>query len=260
MHGRGGVIMLLILCLVLALPAFGGYDLSWNTIDGGGGMSKGGPYILTGTIGQPDAATSAVNGHKLLGGFWPGSVPAHLRVLSPNGGETLYARKTYPITWQSGGDTPIYDVKIEYTDDNGNTWWPIDANTINDGQHDWEVPDFNSSSTECLIRISDANDANTSDMSDSTFTIYWYPECWDWPGQCHGDCSGNDLKVNIDDFYCFKDSYGSEYPDADYNPCADFDRDGDVDTDNFYTFKDSYAVTDVPGDCLPGDFNEIYKP
>ena len=33
----------------------GGYDLSWSTIDGGGGMSTGGGYTLSGTIGQPDA-------------------------------------------------------------------------------------------------------------------------------------------------------------------------------------------------------------
>jgi hypothetical protein len=92
-------------------------------------------------------------------------------------------------------------------------------------------------------------DANTS------CTVLWPPpgpECWTWPGQCHGDCDGNDLKVNIDDFYPFKDSYGSNYPDADYFECADFDRDGDVDIDDFYIFKDSYIVTDVPGDCTPG--------
>ena len=34
----------------------GGYDLTWNTIDGGGYMfSTGGGYSLGGTMGQPDA-------------------------------------------------------------------------------------------------------------------------------------------------------------------------------------------------------------
>ncbi len=78
------------------------------------------------------------------------------------------------------------------------------------------------------------------------------PDCWTWPGQCHGDCYGNDLKVNIDDFYLFKDSFGYSYPHANYDPCADFDRDGNVDIDDFYIFKDSFIVTDVPGDCPPG--------
>jgi hypothetical protein len=50
----------------------GTYELSWYTIDGGGGRSIGGPYALTGTIGQPDAAYSAGDNYELLGGFWPG--------------------------------------------------------------------------------------------------------------------------------------------------------------------------------------------
>ena len=50
----------------------GQYEISWYTIDGGGGRSAGGPYVLTGTIGQPDAAYSAGGNYELLGGFWPG--------------------------------------------------------------------------------------------------------------------------------------------------------------------------------------------
>ena len=33
---------------------------------------SGGPYILEGTIGQPDAAYSAGGPYEVLGGFWPG--------------------------------------------------------------------------------------------------------------------------------------------------------------------------------------------
>ena len=56
MHRLAVWIMLLI---VLAGPSANGqYELSWYTIDGGGGRSIGGPYTLTGTIGQPDAAYS----------------------------------------------------------------------------------------------------------------------------------------------------------------------------------------------------------
>ncbi len=50
----------------------GDYELSWSTIDGGGGTSTGGNYVLTGTIGQPDPAYSAGGDYDLLGGFWPG--------------------------------------------------------------------------------------------------------------------------------------------------------------------------------------------
>jgi len=48
------------------------YDLSWSTIDSGGGKSCGGQYIVTGTIGQHDAAYSEGGQYELLGGFWPG--------------------------------------------------------------------------------------------------------------------------------------------------------------------------------------------
>ncbi len=49
----------------------GGYDLTWNTIDGGGAtFSIGGPYSLGGTIGQPDAGTLSGGAYTLNGGFW----------------------------------------------------------------------------------------------------------------------------------------------------------------------------------------------
>ncbi len=50
----------------------GPYVLTWSTIDGGGGQSSGGLYVLTGTIGQPDAAYSADGDYEILGGFWSG--------------------------------------------------------------------------------------------------------------------------------------------------------------------------------------------
>lgn len=50
----------------------GDYDLSWSTIDGGGGTSTGGRYIVSGTISQPDAGEMAGGQYELLGGFWPG--------------------------------------------------------------------------------------------------------------------------------------------------------------------------------------------
>lgn len=49
----------------------GGFDLSWNTVDGGGGtFSAGGPYNLGGTAGQPDAAAQAGGPYDLQSGFW----------------------------------------------------------------------------------------------------------------------------------------------------------------------------------------------
>src|SRR5262245_53076464 len=46
------------------------YNLSWFTIDGGGGASTGGAYAISGTIGQPDAGKATGGNYTLEGGFW----------------------------------------------------------------------------------------------------------------------------------------------------------------------------------------------
>ena len=59
--------------LTIFVPvAYGDYKIVWSTIDGGGGQSSGGQYILNGTIGQPDAGYSSGGNYELLAGFWPG--------------------------------------------------------------------------------------------------------------------------------------------------------------------------------------------
>ena len=73
--------MRLLTCFAAALfipvTAHGGdFDLSWYTIDGGGGTSTGGNFELSGTIGQPDAGAMAGGDFELAGGFWPVSGPA----------------------------------------------------------------------------------------------------------------------------------------------------------------------------------------
>jgi hypothetical protein len=61
----------LAVCMMLLVsPAIGQYELSWSTIDGGGGRSTGGDYALVGTIGQPDATYSAGGPYEVFGGFW----------------------------------------------------------------------------------------------------------------------------------------------------------------------------------------------
>jgi hypothetical protein len=58
---------------IVAAQGGGGYDLTWSTIDGGGGASSGGGYTLMGTIGQPDAGMLTGGGYTLSGGFWSGA-------------------------------------------------------------------------------------------------------------------------------------------------------------------------------------------
>ena len=73
--------MALTLALAGGEPMLGGtdYDLSRNSIDGGGVMrSTGGDFELSGTIGQPDASLTPHtadlgnnNYYALAGGYWP---------------------------------------------------------------------------------------------------------------------------------------------------------------------------------------------
>lgn len=56
-------------------------NAAWHTFDAGGGVSTGAAYVLSGTIGQPDAGTPLLAGsYRLDGGFWPGarSLASHL--------------------------------------------------------------------------------------------------------------------------------------------------------------------------------------
>ncbi len=63
----------------LAAQTGGSYDLTWWTVDGGGGQVSGGGYTLTGTVGQHDTGIASRDAYTLLGGFWgSGFVPSRL--------------------------------------------------------------------------------------------------------------------------------------------------------------------------------------
>jgi hypothetical protein len=52
----------------------GGYDLSWSTVDSGGGAGVHNQLRLVGTIGQPDTETMTGGSYRLGGGFWGNGV------------------------------------------------------------------------------------------------------------------------------------------------------------------------------------------
>ncbi len=64
----------------LALAGFaalapGQISVPWSTIDCGGGTMSGGAYVVSVTIGQPDAGTMAGGAFVVTGGFWAGVTP-----------------------------------------------------------------------------------------------------------------------------------------------------------------------------------------
>lgn len=78
------LVAIALLLIVSTTLARSGYDLSWWTVDSGGGTASGGPYTLTGTVGQPDVGTLTGDGYTLSGGFWgAGAVAAEYKVYLP---------------------------------------------------------------------------------------------------------------------------------------------------------------------------------
>ena len=68
---KGTAVFLIVSAGTAAAYLGGDFDLSWFTIDGGGGAeSTGGEFALAGSIGQPEAGGMAGGSFELTGGFW----------------------------------------------------------------------------------------------------------------------------------------------------------------------------------------------
>ena len=67
------VILLTISYSLAAAQTGGGFNLTWSTVDGGGGVSTGGAFEVSGTIGQAEAGTLSGGAFTLSGGFWASS-------------------------------------------------------------------------------------------------------------------------------------------------------------------------------------------
>ncbi len=85
----------------------------------------------------------------------------------PNGGEIWVVESEEEITWSSYGD--IVNVALEYSTDGGVNWTAISSSVVNSGSYTWTVPEDTSS--DGLVRISDASDSALFDVSDQSFTI-----------------------------------------------------------------------------------------
>jgi hypothetical protein len=85
---------------------------------------------------------------------------AGLTLQAPNGNEHLAASSTFPIRWTI--DKSVNEVKLEYSRDNGSTFFTIADNVPNSGQYEWLVPvnfTFNG-----IIRVSDSQGKNWLDQ------------------------------------------------------------------------------------------------
>lgn len=67
-----GIIGVFVLASVAVGGSGGQFVIEWSSIDGGGGVSSGGQYSLSGTVGQPDAGYLYGGQFEIAGGFHTG--------------------------------------------------------------------------------------------------------------------------------------------------------------------------------------------
>ncbi len=86
---------------------------------------------------------------------------------APKGGEQWLSGRITPITWESGG---VSTVRLEFSKDNGASWDIVAASVeAADSAYAWTIPDTPSS--QCLVRITDTDDATHTDVSGAVFSI-----------------------------------------------------------------------------------------
>lgn len=93
----------------------------------------------------------------------------YITVLSPDGGEEIAIDSYYDILWDSA-EIPG-NVNIQYSGDNGSSWFSIEANVANSGSYMWG-PVAQTVSEEFLVRIVDSGDPLVYDDSDGVLTVY----------------------------------------------------------------------------------------
>ena len=125
-----GAIRILLAIGVMTGFAFAQLDIPWSTVDGGGGMSEGGEFRVSGTIGQPDAQYGMTGGvFTVDGGFWVMPV-----VMQTEGGPTLMIEPDAP-GWAT----------ISWTPDTGTNWilqesWDLTSGVWSNSPSGWTNP------------------------------------------------------------------------------------------------------------------------
>jgi hypothetical protein len=136
-----------------------------------------GDYAIIGAYADDDSGNNSGSAY-----IFEVTATGELTLLTPNGGEKLVAGSTYDITWDTNGI--IENVFIEYSNNNGVDWKPIDT-VANTGSYEWLVPKIDSN--QCLVRINDADYPAAGDVSNDVFRIYVCTLTHDYNHDCFVD-------------------------------------------------------------------------
>jgi hypothetical protein len=97
-----------------------------------------------------------------------------VRLISPNGGETLTSDEPFDIRWTLNEvKKPVDHVELSYSLDDGSSWTLIEKVHGNPSIYTWSVPPVTAPQTGCRIKLilKDTKGTVGSDVSDHTFTI-----------------------------------------------------------------------------------------
>jgi len=93
--------------------------------------------------------------------------PYEITMISPNGGECYVPGDLSSITWKT---TPVSNIQIEYSPDNGSNWFEVVASTPSASEsYVWPIP--NEISSQYLLKLSDVSDLSVFDLSDDNFEV-----------------------------------------------------------------------------------------
>jgi subtilisin-like proprotein convertase family protein len=145
------------------------------------GPSSAGTYQASGTVGEP-AGERKVICEASSGGQTssdevrftvtqpPDTVPPTVRVIAPNGGETLFPGNVFRIRWEASDNVGVAKVHIWLFQ--GNEQVMVIARDLpNTGYYDWTVPDRPGTGYRIRIAAVDAAGNAGYDDSDGTFAI-----------------------------------------------------------------------------------------
>ncbi|MCG8606685.1 DNRLRE domain-containing protein, partial [bacterium] len=90
-----------------------------------------------------------------------------IEITFPNGGEHLVVGSVVSITWESSPN--LGNLLLEYSANDGSSWFPIIGDTPNDGRYEWTVPSI--STALARVRASEVTSPIVTDRSDGFFTI-----------------------------------------------------------------------------------------
>ncbi|MHC4333068.1 MAG: hypothetical protein ACYSUP_00220 [Planctomycetota bacterium] len=155
---------------------------------------------------------------------------------NPNAHDNFYDDPDFADENDQDGDDDVWGT----CDDGLNLQSTSDC--IDEGDNDDAEDDYDD------LDIKGSDRIINGDVDIGAYELHW-PSCWSCPTQCHGDadCSGT---VNSTDQAAMMAAFFESYGDPNYNPCADFSKDGDINFADLGILRVYYDTSPDPNcDC-----------